>query len=137
SGGFDLMQAGFSAVVPVVGHAGAVVRFAGLESFPAEWFQRGRLTVQTGRAAGLVGLVKVDRVVGAERSMELWAGVGVDLAVGDVVKLEAGCDKTAATCRGKFSNFLNFRGFPLIPGDDWLASYPVSSQPNDGGSLVK
>jgi hypothetical protein len=37
----------------------------------------------------------------------------------------------------KFANFANFRGFPDIPGEDWLASYPVSSQVNRGGSLVR
>jgi hypothetical protein len=40
------------------------------------------------------------------------------------------------TCQAKFDNLLNFRGFPHIPGDDWLASYPVSSNQNTGGSLV-
>jgi uncharacterized phage protein (TIGR02218 family) len=57
--------------------------------------------------------------------------------VGDSVRLEAGCDKRGETCRLKFDNFLNFRGFPDIPGDEWLTSYPISSQANDGGSLVR
>ncbi len=43
------------------------------------------------------------------------------------MRLEPGCDKRAETCREKFDNFLNFRGFPHIPGEDWLISYPVSS----------
>ena len=32
----------------------------------------------------------------------------------------AGCDKVAATCRVKFSNLLNFGGFPFVPGIDTL-----------------
>jgi len=48
--------------------------------------------------------------------------------------LEAGCDKQAATCRNKFGNFLNFRGFPHIPGEDWLSAYPKADQANTGGS---
>ena len=47
-----------------------------------------------------------------------------------MVRIIAGCDKTAATCRTKFANFLNFRGFPHIPGEDWLTSYPVPDRPN-------
>jgi hypothetical protein len=32
-----------------------------------------------------------------------------------MLRLEAGCDKRAETCRLKFGNFLNFRGFPAFP----------------------
>jgi uncharacterized phage protein (TIGR02218 family) len=53
-----------------------------------------------------------------------------------MIRLEAGCDKRAETCRLKFDNFLNFRGFPHIPGEDWLSSYPVSAGNNDGGGLT-
>ena len=52
-----------------------------------------------------------------------------------MIRIEAGCDKRADTCRVKFGNFLNFRGFPHIPGEDWLTSYPVSSRANQGRSL--
>ena len=31
-------------------------------------------------------------------------------------------------------NFLNFRGFPDIPGEEWLTSVPVPRNVNDGGS---
>jgi len=135
--GFDLGRPEFAAETVIGEAAGAVVRFSGLTSFAAGWFQRGRLVVQSGAAAGLVGVIKADKQDGALRVIELWAGLGVDLTSGDVVRLEAGCDKTADTCRIKFDNFLNFRGFPHIPGDDWLASYPTSMQSLDGGSLYK
>jgi uncharacterized phage protein (TIGR02218 family) len=135
--GFDLIQPGFSVAAPVVAAAGGVVRVPALPSFVRDWFQRGKLIVMSGAAAGLVGLIKHDRVDTETRLIELWAGLGVDPVAGDMVRLEAGCDKTAETCRDKFANFLNFRGFPHIPGDDWLASYPVSSQVNDGGSVVR
>lgn len=38
--------------------------------------------------------------------------------VGDTFSLSRGCDKTLATCRGVFSNVLNFRGEPHVPGLD-------------------
>ena len=115
--------------------AGVALQFAGLTGFAPGWFQRGRLVVLSGTAAGLVGVIKADRVKGSLRRIELWAGLGVDLVAGDLLRLEAGCDKMADTCRAKFDNFLNFRGFPHIPGDDWLASYPNSEQQMGGGSL--
>ena len=46
-------------------------------------------------------------------------------------------DKTTSSCRAKFGNFLNFRGFlSHIPGEDWLASYPVPDRPSGGARRV-
>ena len=39
------------------------------------------------------------------------------------------------TCRDRFDNVVNFRGFPHIPGNDFVISYPVQGEPgNDGKS---
>ena len=133
---FDLTQPGYftqRAVEEVVDQR--VFRFAGFAGFDDRWFERGRLVGVTGAASGLVGLVKNDRIVGSVREIELWQSLGSDLVAGDLIRIEAGCDKRAATCRVKFANFLNFRGFPHIPGEDWLTSYPVSSRANLGRSL--
>lgn len=109
--------------------------FDGAGSYPARHFERGRFRVVSGRAAGLVGLIRSDQRLEAGRAVELWEQIGLEIASGDVVRLEAGCDRSASACRSKFSNFINFRGFPHVPGEDWLISYPVSSGRNDGGSL--
>ena len=133
---FDLTQPGYvtqRAVQEVVDQR--IFRFASFAGFDDRWFERGRLVGVTGAAGGLVGVVKNDRIVGTGREIELWQSLGSDLVAGDMVRIEAGCDKRAATCRVKFSNFLNFRGFPHIPGEDWLTSYPVSSRANLGRSL--
>ncbi|WP_417247683.1 DUF2163 domain-containing protein [Celeribacter sp.] len=112
-----------------------VFRFTGLTGFDDRWFERGRFVVETGAAAGLVGLVKNDRLTGVARTVELWTPLRAEVATGDRVRIEAGCDKRSETCRLKFNNFNNFRGFPHVPGEDWLAAYPASSDANDGGSL--
>ena len=58
------------------------------------------------------------------------------LAPGDTFTVTAGCDKRFATCRDRFANGINFRGFPQIPGNDFLVAYPVPGEPgNTGGSL--
>jgi uncharacterized phage protein (TIGR02218 family) len=113
---------------------GRVFRFAGFPSFDDRWFEAGRFEIISGSAAGQVGVVKIDRLDGAGRRIELWQSIGAPVATGDMVKVFAGCSKTSATCRAKFANFLNFRGFPHIPGEDWLASYPVPDRPNGGAS---
>ena len=94
------------------------------EDLPEKWFERGRLEVLTGSASGLAGVVKVDRLAPGGRDIELWHEVRAALAPGDRVRIEAGCDKRPETCRAKFGNFLNFRGFPHIPGEDWQVAYP-------------
>lgn len=134
--GFDLSQPGYREEVALagLGPEGQVL-VEGLTAQAAGWFERGRLTVLSGAAAGLFGMVKVDRFTGSGRSLHLWHGLGAPLAEGDLLRLEAGCDRRAETCRTKFANFLNYRGFPHVPGEDWLSSYPVSSKVNDGGSL--
>jgi uncharacterized phage protein (TIGR02218 family) len=109
--------------------------FAGLQDFAPQWFERGRISVMSGDAAGLVGMIKSDRFYGVKRIVDLWHAFAAPVHVGDQVQLEVGCNRSAAMCKGKFTNFLNFQGFPHIPGEDWLASYPVSTRPNDGGSL--
>ncbi len=45
----------------------------------------------------------------------------------------AACDKRWATCVGTFANGVNFRGFPMAPGEDFLTLYPVEGDRNDGG----
>lgn len=135
---FDLDQTGYSAEVAITGiDAPGVYRIAALTGFVDGWFNRGKVKVLSGGASGLLGLVKFDRQESSTRRLELWVDFAKQPAVGDTIRLEAGCDKVAATCQAKFNNFINFRGFPYIPGEDWMTSYPVAGQPNDGGSLTR
>lgn len=135
--GFDLEQPGYSDERAVEGVAGArVFDFANLSGFDDRFFEKGRFQVLSGQAAGLVGMIKNDRLVSSgARQVELWQALGVEPQAGDLVRLEAGCDKRMDTCQVKFANFVNFRGFPSIPGEDWLMSFPARSGVNDGGSL--
>lgn len=43
---------------------------------------------------------------------------------GTLVDITEGCDKTLATCAGRFANAVNFRGEPFLPGIDLLTRYP-------------
>ncbi|MBX9796088.1 DUF2163 domain-containing protein [Sphingomonas sp.] len=45
-------------------------------------------------------------------------------APGTLAELVEGCDKTIATCAGRFANARNFRGEPFLPGMDLLTRYP-------------
>jgi uncharacterized phage protein (TIGR02218 family) len=130
---FDLTQPGYFADRAVeVTDGGRVFEFASFTGFDDRWFESGRFEMTSGAAVGLVGVVKIDRLDGTARRIELWQSIGAEVAVGDTFRVFAGCDKTASLCRAKFANFLNFRGFPHIPGEDWLTSYPVPGRPNRG-----
>lgn len=125
---FDMGQPGYRAEVAAGEMAGdTAFRLPVLAEFEDRWFEKGRLSVLTGAAAGLWGSIKNDRVDAGGRSVELWQGLRVLVAPGDLLRLEAGCDKRGETCRLKFQNFLNFRGFPHIPGEDWLTVSPVKA----------
>ena len=111
--------------------------FAVFDGVEARWFERGRLRVLTGAAEGLVGVIKHDQFrPGGQRVLELWDPLGAKVAPGDMLLIEPGCDKRAETCRFKFNNFNNFRGFPHIPAEDWLLSVPRGQGADRGGSLL-
>lgn len=136
--GFNPNTMGYTVETAILGvEAPGVYRIARQLSISEGWFDRGRAKMVSGGSTGSVGLVKFDRDDAVTRRVELWVDFGVAPVVGDILRLEAGCDKMAATCRGKFGNFLKFRGFPHIPGEDWMTSYPISSGQNDGESLFR
>jgi uncharacterized phage protein (TIGR02218 family) len=114
---------------------GAVFRFPVLPAYDLRWFERGVLEVLSGAAAGLKRSIKNDRWLGDQREIEVWESIPMPMQPGDLIRLSAGCDKRAETCLLKFKNLANFQGFPFMPGEDWLLSYPTSGGRNDGGSL--
>ncbi|WP_270730764.1 DUF2163 domain-containing protein [Shimia sp. Alg240-R146] len=134
---FDVTALGFTADREIVEvEDGRIFRWADFDGFEPGWFTRGRLIVRDGAAADLNGLIKVDRFLeGGRREVELWEPLRAEIKPGDLVRLISGCDKRFDTCRFKFGNILNFQGFPDIPGEDWITSYPTSEADTTGGSL--
>ncbi|MFC3526809.1 DUF2163 domain-containing protein [Paracoccus mangrovi] len=125
---FDLTRAGYSAEGRILSHEGGQrMILSGVAGHDARWFERGQMIVISGAAEGLTALVKNDLLLpGGRREVELWAGFGIAPAIGDRVRLIAGCDKRGETCRLKFLNYLNFRGFPHLPSEDWLLTPKVN-----------
>jgi uncharacterized phage protein (TIGR02218 family) len=114
---------------------GRVFEWDNLNGFEPGWFQRGRLDVRDGPAAGLWGMIKRDDFAGGQRRVELWQPIRGGVASGASLRLTAGCDKRFETCRLKFNNLLNYRGFPDLPNEDWVMAYPTQHGTNTGGSL--
>lgn len=132
---FDTDNAAFRVELPIAEiEARRLFRFDPFGSFEERWFEKGKFTVLSGNASGLVGVVKLDHSVDGARLIELWEPFRTRVEVGDLIRLEAGCDKRMETCRAKFNNLANFRGFPDIPGENWQMSYPARSGDRSGGS---
>lgn len=134
--GVDLARPGYRHEGPAlaVEEHGRVLRFPPLAGYAPAWFDRGRVEVLGGAAAGLSGVVKRDVAEAGTRAIELWTPLGAAPAPGDPIRLEAGCDKRFETCRAKFANALNFQGFPDLPAEDWVTVPPARSGETGGGS---
>ncbi len=134
--GVDLSEPGVTAERQVDAVTGErVFVFEAFGDFGSGWFTRGQLEVLSGAAEGLAGLIKHDRLDGPERRIvELWQPLGAPVAAGDRLRLVAGCGDSFETCLEKFGDALNYRGFPDIPGEDWLVSVPRQGNDNDGAS---
>lgn len=104
---------------------------------PDDWYQHGVITWTSGELDGLESRIASDKIDLDKRLITLEVEAPFDLVEGTTFDLVVGCDKQASTCQDKFGNFLNFQGFPFIPGDDWALSYPVQGDGADGGSLAR
>ncbi len=108
----------------------------GLSSFADGWFSGGAIQFTSGGNAGARADIRQHKNGGAMAQIGLWAPLAQPLAVGDAFTVTAGCDKSFATCRDRFANLLNFRGFPFMPGNDLVLGTIRTGEANlDGGSL--
>lgn len=88
-----------------------------IADFPAGHFTRGKLVFTGGANDGAVMEVKAHAAGGR---IELWRATARPLSPGSTFEVTAGCDKQFATCRDRFANAVNFRGFPHMPGNDFV-----------------
>ncbi len=82
-------------------------------------FDFGTLTWLTGNNAGEVCEIK--RYAG--QIFQLWPRLSAKIEIGDTYSANPGCDFTPARCK-HFSNYVNFGGFPDVPGQDNLIRTP-------------
>lgn len=87
---------------------------------PVETYRNGRLTWTSGANTGLLFEVKdiVDGLV------TLWATCPFEIAAGDTYTMVPGCGKTKDDCISRYNNYVNFGGFPDLPGDDAINQTP-------------
>ncbi|MFK0204216.1 DUF2163 domain-containing protein [Agrobacterium sp. NPDC090283] len=132
--GVDLARFTHHGSVTAVGAPGDLF-VSGLDAFADGYFSRGKLHFLTGLLAGkgfdLDGHARRDGGV----LLSFWLMPEQMPLPEDRFSVTAGCDKSFATCREKFTNHPNFRGFPHLPGADFAYSYASGGQSHDGGAL--
>jgi uncharacterized phage protein (TIGR02218 family) len=136
--GINLDDPAYKSAGSVLAFVGASrLRVSGVSSFAADWFAFGKLVWTSGQKSGLC-----DRVAAQGRDaggdwLDLDADLSNWIAPGDGFTLTAGCDRLFSTCRLRFGNAVNFRGFPHIPGSDFVLTYPKEGDALNGAALVK
>jgi uncharacterized phage protein (TIGR02218 family) len=108
---------------------------SGLGGHPAGWFERGEIAFASGANAGRKMEVKSHGLSGGIATIELWQPLPAIVSAGDAFTLTPGCDKQFETCKAKFANARNFRGFPHMPGNDFIGSYPNRGDANSGAAI--
>lgn len=114
--------------------ADGTLTVTGLGAFTQGWFDHGRLSWTSGALAGRAAGISAHRVTAAGATLHLRGGPVP--SVGDAFVAVAGCDRSFAMCKAKFSNGLNFRGFPHVPGTDAGYAYASQAMLFDGGVVV-
>lgn len=134
--GVDLAAPAFKATASVTAVTeDQIITTDGLSTYESGWAIGGRVTWQTGGNAGAIREVKSHiRQPDLTSIIKFWTSLTVPPEAGDSFVITAGCDKRFATCRNKFANHLQFRGFPHIPGNDYLISSPGQSEGAKDGS---
>ncbi|MBX9452155.1 MAG: DUF2163 domain-containing protein [Mesorhizobium sp.] len=125
---------GSGAVIAIA--APGMLRVSGLAGFTASWFSFGEITWTSGELAGRTSTVVDHRNASGTVMLAVPSGERQP-APGDAFTVLAGCDKRFATCKAKFSNPINFRGFPHLPGNDAAYGYVSEGGNFDGGPIVE
>ena len=105
---------------------------SGLGTFATGWFAAGTVEWTSGANAGRRAEVMMHEVTDTGVAITLLETPVRPFGVGDVFVIRAGCDKQLETCRDRFANARNFRGFPNIPGQDAVLRYAAKGDANQG-----
>lgn len=117
---------------------GSRVVASGLAAFASGWFTGGRLTWSSGPNAGRAVEIQAHRRQGDTAELDLFHPAAKPISAGDGFTVQAGCDKRLDACRDRFANVANFRGFPHMPGNAYVARVARPGEPGlDGESLFR
>lgn len=102
-----------------------------LSSYDSGYFSNGIITFTSGDNNNAIREVKTDISTSGIRQISLWEPLNFSMASSDTFSIVAGCNKSFETCRVKFNNLVNFRGFPHIPPKDEVFKVSLSTDTED------
>lgn len=105
-----LIKASF-AEANTVQSGSTVNKLISLSAKADDYYDNGQIAFTSGPNAGLVKAVK--QYLGQQFTFN--SPLPFAPSAGDLFTAYPGCDKTQATCAAKFSNLVNFEGFPFVP----------------------
>jgi uncharacterized phage protein (TIGR02218 family) len=92
------------------------VKFSDGTVVAAGYYTYGRVIWLTGDNAGFVTAIK-EHTLSSGNALSFQEAPPYTVQAGDTATLEAGCDRRIETCAARFSNAVNFRGEPYLPGN--------------------
>lgn len=137
--GVNLLAPAYSGAGSVADVKGRVFTCAGLDAAAADLFSWGAAVWLSGANQGARAKVKVHKITSeGTAQLSLWQAPANPIMPGDTFNVYAGCAHTFAACADKFGNAANYRGFPHMPGPDFVMAYATQdTQKNDGSAIVK
>ncbi len=109
----DIAASPFRYQVEIKSIQAAEMQISGGGGEADDWFAHGHIIFNDDRKY----LIRSDRKTTSGRLVHLWQEAPRDLTAGDDATLVAGCNKSMTACRDKFSNAINFQGFPDLSDD--------------------
>jgi uncharacterized phage protein (TIGR02218 family) len=120
-------------VIEEIAADGSVI-VAGVTAPTDDWFVDGEAIFTNGQRMSIAG----QRTLSGDRIAVRFSGaLASGFESGQAISLTVGCDKSHAMCAGRFSNILNFQGFPHMPGNDVLTAGAHAGEPRDGASRFR
>jgi len=87
-----------------------------------DWFNFGKFEWTSGANTGVISEVKT--YIQTNSEIELQLATPHDIVATDAFTIWTGCPRDPDTCKDRFSNLVNFRGHPFIPGSDRALTTP-------------
>ncbi len=113
-------------VTRLVGSAQFAV--ASLNTAQPDWFSEGIVQWIDGQNVGQSQRISQYFQNGVEDVFTLAELPVRPIVIGDAMTVVSGCNKSIDHCIDKFSNILNFRGCPFMPGNDSIIAGPTETQ---------
>jgi uncharacterized phage protein (TIGR02218 family) len=115
----DLTAFTFTGTIDSVDASGLVLTDAA-RTEDDDYFKFGKITMTSGLSNGYAMDIEASTGAGL---ITLFLPLAFGVEAGDTYSIVAGCDKLKATCKDKFSNLVNFRGFPDCPTQEKVVNH--------------